>query len=278
MRVVWSVSLLAIAIVAIPNFCQATLYLDADFGTYANGALVGQSGWTQLGAAATVPLTVAGGTVTIPAPQDADNQDAWKNLAGGAILSPAVGTKSVYIGLDVTVNSAPVIDSNPFTSPSYFAAVYTGDGPSSLGFANERLSAIDNSANVPNTFLLAARITGQAGDPFTYGTPLTYGTPYSVVARMDMVAGVGNDLLEVFVNGVSNFTNPIAGGTDPIGMGAFVISQFAVPPVGIPGVTIGAVRMADNYAQAAGVPEPSTILLATGLLLGAIAPMRRRLK
>lgn len=273
MRVTIACLLVAAVAAAIPGKAEATLLLSANFATYADGNLVGQDGWTQLGAAAALPLTVSSGTVTIPAPQLGDNQDAWKNNSAGVVPPPAVGTTSIYYGLDLTVNSAPVIvpAAPGFTSPSYFVAVY--NGTNGTGFANARLSAIDNSANVAGTYLLASRITGQSGDPFTYGTPLNYGTAYNVVVRTDMVAGAGNDFLEVFVNGVSNLTNSIGTGTDPTGMGSLVISQFASTTVGNVGATIGRVRMADTYAEAAA-PEPTSLVLAVVTALGCISAAR----
>src|SRR5262245_40524218 len=174
---------LGAAIAVWTNHARAALFPSDNFSTFASGNLVGQNGWTQLGAVvSTLPLQVTGGKVVIPGAQSADNQDAWKNnsAVGGVVPPPAAGTTSIFYGLDLTVNSAPEIGVGGITSPSYFAAVYNATNAG--GFANERLTAIDNSANVPNTYFLGGRITGQAADPFTFGTtPLTYGTPYKVV-------------------------------------------------------------------------------------------------
>jgi hypothetical protein len=273
MRVTIAFLLVAAIAVAMPQSASAALLLNANFATYANGNLVSQDGWTQVGASATLPLTVSSGTVTIPAPQAADNQDAYKNNSVGVILPPVSGTTSTYVGLDLKVNSAPAIGSPGFASPSYFAAIY--NGTNGTGFANWRLSAVDNSAVTPGTYRLAARITGQAGNPFTFGAPLNYGTDYNVVLRTDMVAGAGNDFYEVFVNGVSNLTNSIGTGTDPTGVGSFVLSQFGNATVGVVGATIGRVRMADNFAQAAA-PEPTSLLLFAVTALGFASAARLR--
>src|SRR5437868_4617541 len=149
MRTIVVVSLLAVAVAVVPTPASATLLMNENFSTYASGNLVGQNGWTQLGGAASLPLQVSGGKVVIPGAQSADNQDAWKDNSAGVVSPPASGTTSIFYGLDLTVQSAPVIGSGGITAPSYFAAVYNGAG--GTGFANERLTAQDNSANVPNT-------------------------------------------------------------------------------------------------------------------------------
>jgi hypothetical protein len=264
----------AVVVGAVATPAQATLYLNENFSTYASGNLVGQNGWTQLGPMGTLPLQVAGSSVVVPSAQSADNQDAWKDNTAGSIPAPGVGTTSIFYGLDLTVQNAPFIGPGGFINPSYLTAVYTGAGAS--GFANLRLSAEDNSTNVPGTYVLAARITGQTGNPFTVGTtPLTYGTPYNVVVEADMVAGAGNDTLEVFVNGSPYLVNLIGGGSDPTGIGSLVISQFGSPVSGNVGATIGGVRMADNFAEAAGVPEPSTLMLTGLSLIGLLTWPRR---
>ena len=274
MRTKIAVSLLAIAVSNLPITAWASLLLNENFSSYASGNLVGQNGWTQVGAASSLPLQVTGGKVVIPGGQSADNQDAFKDNSAGVVPVPGSGTTSIFYGLDLTVQSAPTLGSGGITSPSYFAALYNGAG--GTGFANERLTAQDNSANVSGTYLLGARVTGQAADPFTYGTtPLSYGTLYNVVVEADMVAGSGNDTLEIFVNGTPYLTHPMGAlASDPAGIGSFVLSQFASATVGNVGATIGAVRMADNYNEAAGVPEPSTILLGCLALLGFSSKIR----
>ena len=69
---------------------RAAVYINDDFNTFANGNLVGQNGWNQLGASSTLPLQVNNGVVVIPGAQAADNQDAWKNIDSG-IPQPALG-------------------------------------------------------------------------------------------------------------------------------------------------------------------------------------------
>src|SRR6476646_3297242 len=158
MRTILAVSFLASVVVVLPTPASATLLINENFSTYTNGNLVGQNGWTELGASASLPLQVSGGNVVIPGAQSADNQDAWKDNSAGVVAPPAAGTTSIYVGIDATVQSAPVLGVGGILSPSYFAALTNGAGGS--GFANFRISAQDNSANVPGTYLLGARITG----------------------------------------------------------------------------------------------------------------------
>jgi hypothetical protein len=276
MKTIIAVSLLAIAIANLPTPASATLLINDNFSSYPSGNLVGQNGWAQLGASSTLPLQVSGGKVVIPGAQSADNQDAWKDNTAGVVAPPGLGTTPIYVGMDATVQSAPALGVGGITSPSYFAALTNGAGGS--GFANFRVTGQDNSANLPGTYLLGARITGQGSDPFTYGAPLSYGTLYNIVIEGDMIAPTAsNDTMEIFVNGAPYLSHPIgAGASDPTGIGSFVFSQFASATVGNVGVTIGAVRMADNFAEAANVPEPSTILLGSLALVGVISTRRRR--
>jgi hypothetical protein len=253
---------------------RAALYLNDDFSTFANGNLVGQHGWMQLGGVATLPLQVSGGQVVIPGAQSADNQDAWKDNTAGVIPPPAVGTTSVYEGMDLTVQSAPALGVGGITAPSYFSALYNAAGAG--GFANERVTAKDNSAIVPGTYLLGCRVTGQAQDPFTYGTTaLNYNTLYNVVVQCDMVAGAGNDTMELFVNGSLYLSHPMgAGASDPTGIASLVISQFASASTGNVGATIGGIRLADNFAEASGVPEPASAAVIG--LCSCVVLLRRR--
>src|SRR5262245_55069444 len=147
---VWALA--ALALVATSGPAWATTYINDTFSTFANGNLVGQNGWTQLGASATLPLQVSGGNVLIPSGQTVDNQDAVKNF-GSTVAT------TVYAGLSLNLSSAPA------PPPSYFFALLESSG----GFANARLTAIDNSANVAGTYVLEARYTGQGGNPFVAG-------------------------------------------------------------------------------------------------------------
>src|SRR5438477_6454326 len=85
------IGIVFIAELALSFHSEAAVYLNDNFSTYANGNLVGQNGWTQLGATSTLPLQVNSGMVVIPGAQSADNQDAWKDNTAGVIPAPAAG-------------------------------------------------------------------------------------------------------------------------------------------------------------------------------------------
>lgn len=145
---------------------QTGVLLHEAFSSYANGNLVGQNSWTQLGTSSTVPLQVNNGQLVIPAIPTGggvtvDNQDAYKTFT--SVPSPGVGSTSVFVGMDITVSASSL-------NPSYFFAMT--DTPT--GFANYRVTARDTSATQPGTFQFGGRVTGQAGYPFAFGTPLNY--------------------------------------------------------------------------------------------------------
>lgn len=255
---------------------NAATYLSEDFSTYTDGNLVGQNGWTQVGASVTAPIQVLGGEVVVPAAVLADNQDAYHNNSGGSIPTPGVGTTSIYVGLKMSVQTAPTVGFPP--NPSYFAALYNGDNAG--GFANERLFASASGSG----YVLSAKVTGQAGAPFATGTNvLDFDTVYNIIVRANMVAGAGNDTLQVYVNPTQadvNLETPyltavIGTGTDPTGIGSFVFSQFGNATTLAAGVTVNSVVMADSFAEAAMVPEPSSFLLAGAAGL-ALLYWRRR--
>lgn len=275
----------AIALATLANTARGAILINDDFSTYANGNLVGApnaaGGWIQTGTKNTLPLQVTGGKVVIPGAQVADNQDAFKTF-GSVIAPPGVGSLSVYAGLGLKINSAPAINGAPYTSPSYFLGLDNAvDG---TGFDNERVAVVDNSVNVPNTYFLQARVTGQAGSPFVAGTtPLTYGTTYNLVVEATLTSIGTNEAITLYVNPTNGnqgaqtpyLVAPIAGGTPLTGIGGVVLSQFASATVGNGGLEIGSLRAATTFAEASNlaVPEPSAIILAG--LAGAFALLTR---
>lgn len=266
---------------------HATILINDSFSTYNNGNLIGApnagDGWIQTGAKATLPLQVTGGKVVLPTVQTGDNQDAFKTF-GSVTTPPAIGSKSVFVGAVMKVNSAPAIG-GAITSPSYFLALdNAADGS---GFDNERVAAIDNSSHVPNTYLLEARVTGQAGSPFVAGTtPLLYGTTYNVVIEANLTALGTDESIKLYVNPTNNnqgaqspyLVSPISAGTPLTGIGGLIISQFQSASTGNSGAEILGLRAATTFAEAANVavPEPSSIVLAGAASMLFLFARRRR--
>jgi hypothetical protein len=264
----------AMLITTLSSSAFATIFINDNFSTFNNGNLVGApnagDGWSQLGASGTLPLQVSGGNVVIPGGQTVDNQDAVKSL-GSTV------TSTVYMGLSLTLNSAPS------SGASYFVALQESSG----SFANERVAAIDNAA-IPGTYFLESRYTGQAGNPFVAGTnPLVYGQTYNLVVEAIITpTGVGEGM-KLFINPTNNNEGTqtpylVESATTgflipPVGINAAIISQFGSATTHNSGVAFDHVTVADTFAEAANVPEPSTIALASiGAVIGYVALRRRK--
>jgi len=239
--------------VALATSSQATVYVNDDFSTFANGNLVGQSGWYQALASATLPVQVNNGLVVVPGGQTADNQDVGTDIGAG-IAQPLTGTATVYISLSLIVTSAAP---NTVTSPSYMMATYTSTGAG--GFANFRFTARSNTNNLAGTYVLGGRITGQGTDPFTFGTTaLNFGDTNTVLIEENDVAGTGSSYMRIFVNPTDLSTPYLthvigAGASDPTGIGSFIISQFTNSQ----GFELDHVTIADTFAEV--VPSPQQL-------------------
>ncbi|HVM49145.1 MAG TPA: PKD domain-containing protein, partial [Candidatus Acidoferrum sp.] len=208
-----------------------------DFSTFAAGNLVGQSNWMQYSTSSSAPLQVSAGRVAIPGGQTTDTQDAYKNFTATNI--------TVFYGLTLAVTSA--VNS---TSASYFTALYTSNN--AAGFANFRLTAKAGNASLTN-FVLGGRVTGQSGDPYTFGTTtLSFGVQYRVIVE----APVGYTNLLAYVNPTgadlasqtAYLTNPIGTGTAPTTVGSIVISQYGTTSVPTDGISIGKVVISESFA------------------------------
>jgi hypothetical protein len=254
---------------------HAGLYLNDDFSTFAAGNLAGQNSWSQYGSSATLPIQVSDGQVVFPGGQTADNQDAIKNLSS-TITAPALGTLSVFYGLSLTVSSAAAI-----SSPYYFAALFDGT------FQDTRFTAKDNGAG---GYFLGARVNGQGGYPWAFGTTaLSYNTVHKVIIEADMVSGNANDVVKIFVDPTSldlSLQTPYAtcvygSGTvaDPAQFTGFILSQYATATNPNTGLSIGNLAVGDSFSETAGaigvVPEPSVVALL-GIGVAALVIRRRK--
>jgi hypothetical protein len=253
-----TLTLVAIIVATSVGSAWATTIFSDDFSTFTPGNLAGQNGWNATVGASTLPLQVSGGNVVMTDNQTADNQDVAKSF--GSTLST-----TTYVGMSLNFSSAAT------TGPSYFFALFESTG----GFANARVTAIDNSANIPGTYFLEARYTGQAGNPFVPGTtPLLYGQTYNVIEKAIITPTGAGEGIQVYVDPTSNveaaqtpYLDTVSTTTTgllipPTGFTGATISQFANATTHNVGVAIDHMTVADTFGEAAQVvPEPGTFAL-----------------
>jgi PKD repeat protein len=206
----------------------------SDFRTFASGNLVGQQGWTQLGAVSSLPVQVTGGQAGFPGGQTANDQTAYENFTQT--------NETVFYGLTLTVANAPNTNGVP-----YFAALYTITNGG--GTAIFRLAA-ESPDSAKTNYVLGVRISPSASDPYTFGTTgLSYGTQYRVI--VEAVAGATNAI--VYVNPTSSnlgAQTPYAQdafATTFLSVGSFAISQLDSGTIPGDGGLIGMVAVADNF-------------------------------
>ena len=104
----------------------------------------------------------------------------------------------------------------------------------------------------------------------------------------NLVSGTQNDFLRLFVNPTSTdlssqtadltaILTPGGNGTDPTGLGALLLSQFAnATTTANSAVTIGQVVVGSDFSEVVNaVPEPGALTLA---LVGGLMLLRRRMR
>jgi len=225
-------------------FVAATLsaqetVVNADFSTYTNGALVGQNNWAQYNTNSDRPLTVASGKVTWAGSSTTDGQDAVL-LFSNAIPQPSTGMTVVTIDASLSVASAG-------SSPSYFLALNTlNTNSTTSNYQNARIAA----KTLDDGYVFGARVNGQSGYPFAYGTTkLTFNTTYALRAVLKLVAGSSNDTLDLYIG--SSFDNlskeaTCAYTTGTVGdpeVGALLISQYGSSTTFESGVSISSLKV-----------------------------------
>lgn len=252
------------AFAAAAGMAQASVYVNSQFGTFANGNLVGQGGWTQEQTQTTLPLQVNGGVVQVVGGQIVNNQDA-ANL----FSAPVVADESFYLASRLTVTSVPVTN-----NPSYILAIKQGT------FANVRVAF--RAGTAPNTFQVAMRLTGQSQNPFQFSSDLPLGQAVNVIIAYDAYAGDQNDEIFGYINPTSSdrgnnseFASQLNGANSDItSLSGVIISQFGTSSNPTAGVDIASVAVTTTFAEAfATVPTPGSLAL---LGLGGLVATRRR--
>ncbi len=250
----------------LPSYSKAEVIVSANFASFTDGPLVGQNGWQQFGASSTNPINVTSGVVSWAGGSTVDNQDAILTFAN-AIPAPTVGQTILNFDLLLRVNSAG-------TNPSFFAALSTLNTASTTSnFSNARLAARSEGAG----FVFGARVTGQGGYPYAFGTNvLNFGQDYALRAEIFMNPGTQNETINLYVG--SDFNNLVlqstavftsGTGTDPTSYGGVVLSQFGSGTVNEGGVSISSLSVT-------AVPEPASMTLLLGSAIAAGYIKRRR--
>lgn len=247
---------------------QATTLAASDFSTLTDGALVGQDGWLQYNTSSTAPLTVSSGRVAWAGGATVNNEDASLPFPA-TVTQPASG--STILNFDMTLSVTAPSSSNP----SYFAALNTNNTSTTSGnFQNARIVAQAQGTG----YVFGARVNGQSGYPFAYGTQeLTIGQDYALRAEINMVAGNANDFINLYVgpdfNNLSLYATAgyTTGTVNDPSFGAILLSQFGTATVFEPGVSVSSM----SVTQA--VPEPSAVVLAGLGIAAAGLGLQRRL-
>lgn len=262
---------LAIVVMAAGSLAPSTArsqtsLASADFATFTDGALVGQNGWLQYNTSTTAPLTVTSGRVAWAGGATANNEDASLPFPS-TVIQPVSG--STVLNWDTVLSVTAPSSSNP----SYFAALNTNNTSVTSGnFQNARIVAQAQGSG----YVFGARVNGQSGYPFAYGTQeLTIGQDYALRAEINMVAGNANDSINLYVGpdfdtlslyATAGYTTGSV--SDPT-FGAMLLSQFGSATFFEPGVSVKSMSVTQV------VPEPSTLgILAAGF--GLLAAARRR--
>jgi hypothetical protein len=237
----------AMACGLLPARASATVIFSDDFNAYTAGNLVGQGGWTQLGASSTTPIQVTAGKEVSLSVSGSSNQDAQKAMTS---ISGADGTVVVY-DFDLNVEVA-----DPDSGGDFFFAISPSVGTSTyLG----RIYAMQGSAGTdPSKFTLGG---GSSGG--TQGTTeLNVGTLYHITAIYTFQSG--DDSFEINVDGNSYITSTVS--TAGTSLSAVTLRQGGS---NAPKLTM------DNIVITDAIPEPTSLAF---LGLGGLGLLSRRRK
>lgn len=247
---------------------SAANLFEADFATYADGNLVGQNGWSQVGTNADNPIQVANGSAVLGG-FTGTSQDARV-----AAVVPISAGQTFYYGLTLQA-LGPGNNGAGFFS-SYFFGVEMG------GFANGRLALLNIDGD---TYQFSLRVNGQSSNPFNVADPVfTFGSTQQTVLMSWTFAdpdGINTDTLRLWINPTSVSANPDLvltnlGTVVSSGMDSLTFSQFGFSSaVEINRVAVG-MEIESVFDYVSVIPEPRAFALLGGLVALAIAACQRR--
>lgn len=267
--------ILAVAVSSIlaVNFADGSVAFSDNFNSYTNGNLagtttdgLGQGTWRETGATATTPIQVNNGAIVM-----ATGQDIYSPLTTPLTLADG---DSVYFSLDINVTTAAA-------AGDYFLHFTPNAGNSSLFYSRLFVRSVAGGYE-----LGWLGTSGGAGTP-TYGTTvLSFGTIHQVVMAYDYSATTPtNSSAAIYVDPTdpnrANNTAYVsalwtASGTvtpDTNSVAAVNLRQAAG---NAPSLTLDNLFVATGFSDVVGVPEPSTVVLASLGGLGLLMAYRRR--
>ena len=243
-----------------------------NFNSYVNGNLagttqneLGQGPWAQNNVSSTTPIQVSNGRALL----GTSGQDVYAAFSS-AVANPD-GT-SFYYALTLNVISAQA-------TGDYFFHVSNPAGTTSLFY--ERLFARSSGAG----FQLGLLDTSGTGSLTTWGaTELPLSTDHRIVVAQNSIAGANNDTFSVYVNptdlGVEGNNTAYLTHTWT-SVNAETATYAAVnlrqgSGANAANVLVDDIQVSKTFSEAAGVPEPSSIALATMGGLAMLGFLKRR--
>ncbi len=271
MRFSWACFLLVLcgAVVASTNAVEAGVVYSTNFGSYANGALIGQNGWTQYGADEAQDPTVAGGVLHMGG---GPGTDAWNSY-------PTVTSGDAVMALRLRVTGPGSISNSSFATVAQFLSPPPPVG-SDITYGWLRLRASGSGYQ----FFGRASGNPSASSDGAFGPVLPFSAQYvDVYLSYSPVQSTTTQRVYGWVNPVSDavagtlassVTNP--GYQSQSGFNRITLAEGAVSPTLDISRVVVATSFADAYAEMARVPEPSTLVLGSLGALGLIVTARRR--
>jgi hypothetical protein len=241
--------------------------LFQDTFSYSDGNLVGQGPWIVKSTAnPSHPINVSGNKAALAGAGDDVQAAISPIISFDPVQNPAVASGfSFYEAADVTVTTA--------RSGDY--VFHTSGGPTSSSFQG-RLYVQSSGAG----FVFGVGVTSETP---AYGSDvLNLGQAYRVVLRYDVVPGGNNDAVRLYVDPAGEIEpsafyvskTQVATSGDASALGAVNLRQGANATG--PDVTVDDLVIADTFASAAAVPEPSSAAIVMTAAACALGLRRRR--